>query len=77
MYAKLVIPIENKVYLKSMIFGEISNLKAYVWLTHGSFMCHSSAWIHNLEIHQKKLSSYVIYILLLKFCYIFKFLVGF
>ncbi len=30
MYAKLVVPIENKVYLKNMIFGEISNLKAHV-----------------------------------------------
>jgi hypothetical protein len=36
-----------------------------------------SAWIHNPEIHQKRLNSYVSHILLLKFCYIFKFLVGF
>jgi hypothetical protein len=77
MYVELLVLIENKVYLKNMLFDKVLDLKAHVILTcmvlfHAIMVLE----IHNLQIHQKRLHSSMIHILLLKFYDLFKFLVG-
>jgi hypothetical protein len=79
MYEKLIILIDNNVYLKNMLFGKVFDLKVHVILTHTWFFL-MPLWCLKfviLKIHQKRLHSYVKPILFLKFYYFFRFPMGY